>query len=144
MWKISEAICLLILLLLSVTDIRMRKVSVYILAAAGIGSILYQLLVGKMNLWLLTGGCLTGIAFVLLSKITDEGIGYGDSIGILVLGIFLGFWRMLTVISTAFFLLLCVLIPVMWKKRMSRKAALPFYPFLTGGYLCLMIMEKIS
>ena len=144
MWKISEAICLLILLLLSVTDIRMRKVSVYILAAAGIGSILYQLLVGKMNLWLLTGGCLTGIAFVLLSKITDEGIGYGDSIGILVLGLFLGFWRMLTVISTAFFLLLCVLIPVMWKKRMSRKAALPFYPFLTGGYLCLMIMEKIS
>ena len=144
MWKISEAICLLILLLLSVTDIRMRKVSVYILAAAGIGSILYQLLVGKMNLWLLTGGCLTGIAFVLLSKITDEGIGYGDSIGILVLGLFLGFWRMLTVISTAFLLLLCVLIPVMWKKRMSRKAALPFYPFLTGGYLCLMIMEKIS
>ena len=144
MWRVSEIICLLILLFFSVTDIQMRKVSVYMLAAAGAGSILYQLLFGKMKLWLLVGGCLIGAAFVLLSKITDEGIGYGDSIGILVLGIFLGFWRMLTVISTAFFLLLCVLIPVMWKKRMSRKAALPFYPFLTGGYLCLMIMEKIS
>ena len=144
MWKVNEVICLLILLFFSIMDIQMRKVSVYMLAAAGAGSILYQLLAGKMNLWLLAGGCLIGVSFVLLSKITDEGIGYGDSIGILVLGIFLGFWRMLTVISTAFFLLLCVLIPVMWKKRMSRKAALPFYPFLTGGYLCLMIMEKIS
>ena len=144
MWKVNEVICLLILLFFSIMDIQMRKVSVYMLAAAGAGSILYQLLAGKMNLWLLAGGCLIGVSFVLLSKITDEGIGYGDSIGILVLGIFLGFWRGLTVISTAFFLLLCVLIPVMWKKRMSRKAALPFYPFLTGGYLCLMIMEKIS
>lgn len=144
MWKVNEVICLLILLFFSIMDIQMRKVSVYMLAAAGAGSILYQLLAGKMNLWLLAGGCLIGVSFVLLSKITDEGIGYGDSIGILVLGIFLGFWRVLTVISTAFFLLLCVLIPVMWKKRMSRKAALPFYPFLTGGYLCLMIMEKIS
>lgn len=144
MWKVNEVICLLILLFFSIMDIQMRKVSVYMLAAAGAGSILYQLLAGKMNLWLLAGGCLIGVSFVLLSEITDEGIGYGDSIGILVLGIFLGFWRVLTVISTAFFLLLCVLIPVMWKKRMSRKAALPFYPFLTGGYLCLMIMEKIS
>ena len=144
MWKISEVICLLILLLLSITDIQMRKVSVYTLAATGIGGILYQLLFGKMNIWLLMGGCLTGAAFVLLSKVTDEGIGYGDSVGIIILGIFLGFWRVLTVISAAFFLLLCVMIPVMWKKRMSRKVALPFYPFLTGGYICLMIMEKIS
>lgn len=144
MWRISEVICLLILLFFSIMDIQMRKVSVYMLAAAGAGSVLYQLLFGKMNLWLLTGGCLIGVAFVLLSKITDEGIGYGDSIGIIVLGIFLGFWRVLTVISIAFFLLLCMLIPVMWKKCMSRKAALPFYPFLTGGYICLMIMEKIS
>ena len=124
MWKVNEVICLLILLFFSIMDIQMRKVSVYMLAAAGAGSILYQLLAGKMNLWLLAGGCLIGVSFVLLSKITDEGIGYGDSIGILVLGIFLGFWRVLTVISTAFFLLLCVLIPVMWKKRMSRKAAM--------------------
>lgn len=144
MWRISEVICLLILLLLSFTDIQMRKVSVYMLAAAGIGSMLYQFLVGKMNSWLLVGGCLIGVVFVLFSKITDEGIGYGDSIGIIILGIFLGFWRVLTVISIAFFLLLCVLIPVMWKKRMSKKIAFPFYPFLTGGYICLMIMEKIS
>ena len=144
MWEISECIWLLVLLVLSVRDIQIRKVSVYVLAAAGIGSVIYQILIGKMNPWLVLGGCLTGTAFVLLSKVTNEGIGYGDSIGIIALGIFLGLWRVITVISIAFFLLLCVLIPVMWKKRMSRKAALPFYPFLTGGYLCLMIMEKIS
>ena len=62
-------------------------------------------------------------------------IGYGDSLAILILGIYLGIWGLLEVLMTAFFILgiiglICVVI-----KRKKKGLAFPFYPFLTVGYL---------
>lgn len=46
-----------------------------------------------------------GILFLLISKVTEEGFGYGDSLAILILGIYLGFWGLIGVLSGAFLLL---------------------------------------
>ena len=78
---------------------------------------------------------LSGILFLWISKITNEAIGYGDSLAILILGIYLGIWGLLEVLMTAFFILgiiglICVVI-----KRKKKGLAFPFYPFLTVGYL---------
>lgn len=144
MWKISEMACLIVMIALSVKDIKMHKVSAYGLLAAGAASICYQWVIGKMDIKLILGGIVVGMLFIVISKVTQEGIGYGDSLGILILGIYLGIWGLLTVVSIAFFLLLCVMIPLLFIKRMSRKCALPFYPFLTIGYLGLLLMEGVN
>lgn len=144
MWKISKMICLLILLVLSVKDIRTRTVSLNLLLAAGICSVIYQIAYGKENMPLVAGGMAVGALFLLVSKITEEGLGYGDSFGIFILGTYLGFFDLVSVLMTAFFLLLCVSIPMLIRRKMSKKAALPFYPFLTGGYLCLLLAEGIK
>lgn len=136
-----EIICLSFLTAASVKDIQTRKVSVLLLAAAGIAGLIYQMCAKEMDWMMILGGAAVGGIFLLISKVTREGLGYGDSIGIGVLGIFLGFLRVLTVISITFFLLLCVSIPILWRKKMSKKYTLPFYPFLMGGYLCLLWME---
>lgn len=140
MWAMSEIICLLSLAVISVRDIQTRKVSVYLLLAAGVSSVVYQVCMGKMEWQLVLAGAAVGIGFLIISKLSDEGIGYGDSLAIMILGIYLGLWNLLLVLAAAFFLLLCVMIPVLWRKRMSRKCALPFFPFLTGGYLCFLLM----
>lgn len=143
MWKISEMVCLAVLMGLSMIDMKEHMVPDRVLLAAGAGSILYQIICGKESLWLVAGGIGVGSLFLLISKFTSEGMGYGDSMGILVLGIFLGFYRIISVLMTALFLLLCVSIPMLVKRKMSKKAALPFYPFLTGGYLCLLLAERM-
>lgn len=99
------------------------------------GMIIYQVLMGNVDWKLSVAGGLSGILFLWISKITNEAIGYGDSLAILILGIYLGIWGLLEVLMTAFFILgiiglICVVI-----KRKKKGLAFPFYPFLTVGYL---------
>jgi len=140
MCKIDNMICLLFLFSLSWSDIRKRKVSIRVLTIAGVFVSLYYVTDDTMDMIRLAGGAVPGILFLLMSKVTEEGIGYGDSLGILILGIYLGFWRIISVLLCAFFLLFCTLIPLLCKKKMSRKAGLAFYPFLAGGYLWILIL----
>ena len=139
MWKISDIIGLLFLIILSWSDIRKRKVSGRILLLAGMAAVLYQIVDKSMDEGQVLGGMILGVLFLFVSKVTEEGMGYGDSLGILILGTYLGFWKTLSVLMCSFFLLFCVLVPILWKKKMSRKAGLAFYPFLTGGYCWVLI-----
>lgn len=144
MWTIDKDICLLFLIITAFRDIQIKSISTYALWIGGVLSAGYQIFVGKMDFWLVLGGILTGVVFLFVSKITKEGMGYGDSILILILGIYLGFHQLIIVLSMAFFLLLCVSVPVLWSRKMSRKSTLPFLPFLTGGYLCLLMMGGVN
>lgn len=143
MWTIRECIIFLVLIVAAVSDMKSRSISVRFLRVCAAGSILcagYQIATGELNHWLVCTGIFVGICFLLISKLTEEAMGYGDSLMVLFLGIIVGFWDILTILAITFLLLLCVTIPVLWKKKMSRKFSLPFLPFLTGGYLCFLIM----
>ncbi len=141
MWPVDQFFCLGILGGLTVIDIRHRCVPAVILAGIGLGAALYQLFTRRTDGWLILGGILTGLGFMLLSRLTREGLGYGDSLLILILGIYLGLWRLLAVLGTAFFLLLLVDLPLLAARQMSRTLRLPFYPFLTIGCLTLFLAE---
>jgi len=144
MWTLSKIICLMILILLSVKDIQVHKVPSSVLFVAGTACLVYQLIIGKMHIVLILGGMGIGLLFLIISKVTREGIGYGDSYGILILGSFLGLWDILMVVAIAFFLLLCVTIPMLCLKKMSRTCALAFYPFLTLGYIGVLLLGGVQ
>ena len=143
MWKISQIICMGILLVMAIIDIRFRKVPVWLLILGGITGILYQWMQGSNDLWLEAGGAGVGIVFLLLSKFTTEGIGYGDSLAILDLGIYLGFWDLLLVLGSAFLLLVVAGVFCLIRRKISRKQAIPFYPFLAAGYL-MSVLAKVQ
>lgn len=143
MWESSQIICMGILVILSIADIRFRKVPSGILLLCGVAGIIYQLVQRPVDSWLAAGGVGVGILFLLLSRCTREGIGYGDSLAILVLGIYLGFWGLLEVLAGAFFLLLPVGILCLIRNRMSRKKTIPFYPFLAAGYLMSVLVKGV-
>ena len=90
-------------------------------------------------MWLLFGGASIGCFFLFLSKVTREGIGYGDSWGILVLGLYMGMWNLLGVLLGALSLLLITAMVLLATGRFKRNASLPFYPFLTGGYVLVLL-----
>ena len=74
MWKISQMVCLGILAGMSVTDLLYRKVSGELLAAAGIGAVIFQICYGKCNVWILGGGIAVGLCFLGISRLTGEGM----------------------------------------------------------------------
>lgn len=135
MWKVSQIICMGALAGMSVVDIRFRKVPAEILVLGGIGVIVYQFLFQTHDIYLIIGGALVGILFLFISKVTKEAVGYGDSLAILILGLYMGLWKLLELLTVTFSLFIPAGIICLLTGRLRKKASFPFYPFLTGGYL---------
>ncbi len=141
MWSVSRGICLGVLLLLAWLDIRKRTLPGSLLLVCGAAALLYQVGARELPFYLPLGGALFGGAFLLLSRVSGEQFGYGDGAGILILGIYLGLWDVLAVVLTAFFLLALAVIPLLAVTKMSRKASLPFYPFLASAYVIFLVAK---
>ena len=135
MWTVSQIVCMSLLLGLSVMDIRVRWIPVKSLILLTVLAIGYQIYAREVDIWLIAGGCLVGILFFVISRFTGESIGYADCWLILILGIYLGFWGILEVLTNSLFLLAIASIVVLVFRKMSRKGSLPFIPFLAAGYL---------
>lgn len=141
MWTIDRVVCLVILLILTLIDIREHKVPVRILVVSGIGVIVYHLIGRELPFILLAGGIAIGVLFLLIGKVTDESIGYGDGLGIMILGAYLGTWKLVEVLVGAFLILGICSILVLWIKKLSRGITLPFFPFLMSGYILVLLTE---
>lgn len=142
MWQIGRGICFIVLLFLSYIDIRLHRVPVKVLAVSGAAAVLYQFVFGECCVWEILAGAGIGLLFLLIGRITKESVGYGDGWGIFVLGLYLGFGELLTVLLISFFLLAIFAVFVLCLKKMPRKCAFPFFPFLTGGYVAAALIER--
>ncbi|MSR92828.1 hypothetical protein FYJ34_00690 [Clostridiaceae bacterium 68-1-5] len=83
----------------------------------------------------MAGGAV-GSACLLLSKVTGEQIGYGDSIGILEMGIYLGGWNLLQVLLLAFFFLGIRAGICMARRGFKKRCVFPFIPFYGWDTAC--------
>lgn len=78
---------------------------------------------------MLLGSCI-GIVLLMLGWITKEAIGYGDGLGVLILGLMEGFSKTIQIVWLAFAL---SGIYGLWKLIVLRKEkteSIPFFPFL--------------
>lgn len=137
---------LCILFICSVEDwkkktIALWKICFYGFAAAGIyiGELLFQSSNLYESLLSAAAGAIPGIILFLLGKASDEAIGYGDCWIVLILGISMGFWNVLGILSTAFWGIFTWAVCVFLKKKKSRNKQIPFIPFLTIGMVGVCI-----
>lgn len=135
MWKIG--ILLMLLLLLSIWDIRECRVPVPVLAigSALVGIIVgYELLTGRIN-WLQPAmGSLAGLFLLAMAWLTKKA-GYADGIVLLWLGILQDYKRGLMILSISLLLVSLVSIVLLILRRVRRYTRIPFIPFLTMGYV---------
>lgn len=78
--------------------------------------------------------CGLGIVTLLFSKITKEVIGYGDGILLIVMGIYLSFEELISVVMVAFGIAGVVALVLLVVFRKNSKYELPFVPFLSLAY----------
>ena len=139
LWMFFQAVIAVYLLILSVIDIRWKKVSVRSLLILLVIAVLCQVLCSKGELRMMVAGGLCGGVFLFLSWFTQESFGYGDSILILILGILSGGWNLLWILFAAFLIASVYGGIMIARKKYTRKNSFPFIPFLTIAYLVCMI-----
>ena len=135
MCKIADWIVFALLTACSVSDARKKTIPYVLLLALGIAVVAFAFLCDGVSARMRVGGALMGAVFLLISKMSREAIGYGDSFLILFLGIHMGSLAALGVLFVAALLAAVVSLFFLWKCRWKRQATLPFVPFLTISYL---------
>ena len=115
-------------------DIKSKKLSmVFFMISGGIG-LLCNLLFRYQNVKNLACGLLFGGMFLMIGRLTKESIGYGDGIGLMILGIFEGFEGMLFIAAGAFLLSSLYGIWMLLALRKTWSASMPFFPFLLMAF----------
>jgi len=139
MFEIRQIGGVLFLVICTYFDMKTKMLPVCLLVMGGLGVSISHI-IQRENWWIYVMGILLGAAFLLVSKVTKEGLGYGDSILILLLGAFVGLWQVLLVLVIAFVSAAIFSSVVLVLKKMSRKKQIPFVPFLLLGYIggCLL------
>lgn len=122
------------------TDFKRKTIPLYLLivmsAVVGVSVIFCN----TESIWLRVGGAGLGILFFIVSRITKEAVGYGDSWLILLLGVYLGIEKALQLLFAATLGAAVVSLFYLWMRHWKRNATLPFVPFLVVAYLGVMFV----
>ncbi len=139
MWKIIiQVIWGIFLLIGGVYDWKKRYISHYLLIIGCIVAFISICVVqeGKAHIM----GVLIGSIFIIISKLTDQALGYGDSIICVLIGIGLGANVLIECCTIGFFICSIICLIGVRLKKISRKSEVPFLPFLFCGYIMRLVL----
>ena len=126
------ALCaeLLFLAELSAEDVREKKVSVYKVLVFTVLALIYRAFTNQLFWMEMIINLVPGGMMILLDILTKEGIGYGDGMTVMVLGLWTNVWFTTGVLCVAILLSgifgsICLIV--------TKREVIPFVPFLLVG-----------
>ena len=134
-WVLCQIIFAVYMVILAVMDIKWKQLPLKLLLSGGF-IVAAGILCGReIPAVILAAGGAVGVFFLIISRISGEAFGYGDSILILIMGIFVGFWDILYLLMAAFSMAAIFSVFLMIRRRFNRKSSFPFVPFLAAAYI---------
>ena len=128
------------LLAAGIMDIRTRRIPMWMLAAGG--ACAAPALAGQLDGGFEgCAGLLKGIApGILLLGIgfTTKKVGYGDGIGVMLVGIVSGGGKALLLFGTSMFLVAIYALALLVLRKARQSTRIPYLPFLTAAWLLLI------
>ena len=118
-------------------DLKVKKISDQYLWMGAIAGIIYSMvkvITGEFVWKERFIAVLPGILILIIGKITNEKIGYGDGWLILILGSFLKFSEIYLIVQLAVILAAVVSAGLLCTKRVGKEYRLAFLPFLWAAY----------
>lgn len=123
----------LFLLIGSVLDVKTRRLPLLYLLLFGCAGILALCFGTPRDPAVFFRALLPGLLLLVIGAATREGVGYGDGVVVLILGILLGARLCAGAVLAGLFLsALCSCLLLLFK-RVNGKSRIPYIPFLTAG-----------
>lgn len=140
MWEyIIRGLMGLLLVIVAIQDIKWKKIRVGTVLVCAVLLCMCIPFSSVLSLLDRVLGLSLGLGVVILSKATGGKIGIGDGLVLAVTGMGLGFWSNMELFALALAMAAVFSIGLLLIKRVSRKKAIPFLPFLLMAYLFLSI-----
>jgi len=124
---------MLLMVVISILDIRKKKIHIGGLAALWMTIICMLVSEGDATLESISAGCVPGVVFMIFSLLTGGKVGMGDAILLITLGVGFGIVE-ISYISVIALILCCI-----WSgsllilKKVNRSSCIAFAPFITIG-----------
>ena len=131
---LSHIILFIYLTICTITDIRTNTISRIYSICCGLILLLLNILSTNISFTDILISAFPGLCLLLLGIATRQAIGYGDGIGLMILGIFEGFEGMLFIAARAFLLSSLYGIWMLLALRKTWSASMPFFPFLLMAF----------
>lgn len=122
-------------------DIRKRSFDVMYLILFAISGIIVHIYTQSESIYSLLGGAAVGGILYIVSILSDERIGKGDAMLVIVAGIYSGFWNTIVLLFVACLLSSIYGIILLTFEKKAKTYRIPFAPFLLGAYLLLLITK---
>jgi len=129
------------LLILSIYDVRERKVPLVLLGIGGVFVVLQGIHYGRtdMLVWMqLLVGSFPGV-FLLIVAWASKKAGYADGVVLMLLGMTEGYREGIVLLCVSLLLLSGLVILLLFLRKVKRNTRMPYIPFLTGAYLLLRL-----
>ncbi|MBO5550730.1 MAG: prepilin peptidase [Lachnospiraceae bacterium] len=126
---------LLFLIMGTASDIKKRSIPAAMFLVFGMLGALDFMISGRTAPVNELLGIILGVVFIGISLISDNKLGMGDALAILVTGIFLGGAEASCTVLYAMLITAVFSIIILASGRGSRTTAMPFMPFLLAGYM---------
>lgn len=135
----------LALVFMAYKDMREHKVAVIALIVCGLITGIESgiaVVTGGSGAWKsYLAGLVIGSLFIVISKATREGLGYGDSWLMCILGGYLGIWSMLELLVVTWMLTAVVAGIILARSRFKKRTSMPLVPLITVGYIAVWLSE---
>ncbi len=111
-------------------DLKNREIPMLLFGVFGTLGVVFNLVWRYQSMKSIVLGVGIGALFLLMGWVTKEAIGYGDGLGLMIMGLMTGWQRLLSIVLISFFLSgVYGLLKVIGTKA-SKEERLAFYPFL--------------
>lgn len=127
-------------------DLRRKKIENRYLWIGGIGGLVFRgigLAAGTVTIREWSYALIPGILLLVIAKVTNEKIGYGDGLVFFVLGNFFMLLEIWMILQTAIFLGMIFSLILLCSKRVSKKYQIPFLPFLWISHMLLWRLSYV-
>ena len=134
----------LMLSISSIFDIRKKSIPIQILVAAGIWAVIcLTLSVTENGAEVLAGslpGLLPGAVLLMLGFLTQQKVGYGDGILLIIMGLMEGVRMVLLTFCIGLFLQSILAVILVLFKKADKQTQIPFVPFLLTARVLILFL----
>lgn len=140
---LSQVVVMVFLILCSYLDVKYRRIPVSVYLIFMLISAAVVVCEGRLDwrTWMI--GMIPGIIMIVISFISHEKIGYGDSISIALMGILYKYEMVLSVCAVGFGIIFLAGLIMMITGKAKLSDRLPFMPFLMVGNIWVVLAGVI-